>query len=92
MLAGLAATFPQQVADCDLLPRLAAFAGRWQGTRRGAALRLALAAAGGDDTDTLTQLRAIQAWHWQGPLAGGSPLASAQDRALYLLDEVLDSD
>jgi hypothetical protein len=89
MLAGLAATFPPRAAACDLLKGLAEFARRWEGTARGAALDLALAAARGDDEGTLARIAAIQAWHWQGPLAGGSPLASARSRALYLLDEML---
>lgn len=88
-LAGLAATYPSQAAACDLLPGLAEFTRRWQGTGRGAALALALAAARGDDEATIGQITAIQAWHWQGPLAGASPLASARSRALYLLEELL---
>jgi hypothetical protein len=89
MLAGLAATFPPRAAASGLLKGLAEFTRRWEGTARGATLALALAAARGDDEGTLAQITAVQAWHWQGPLAGGSPLAPARSRALYLLDEML---
>ncbi|HTJ67426.1 MAG TPA: hypothetical protein VL551_07855 [Actinospica sp.] len=92
MLAGLAATFPAEAEAAGIILGLTEFAERWAGTYRGAALRLALAAARADDADTLEQLAEIQAWHWQGPLAGGSPLAPARARALYLLDEILDAD
>ncbi|MBR7828158.1 hypothetical protein KDK95_17710 [Actinospica sp. MGRD01-02] len=88
-LAALAATYPSQAAASGLLPELAEFAQRWAGTYRGAALRLASAAAQADDQDTLAQVAAIESWHWKGPLAGGSPLAPARSRALYLLDEML---
>jgi hypothetical protein len=86
-LAALAAALPEQAAAASVLPALAEFAGRWPGTKRAAALGLALAAARGDDEATLAEISAIEAWHWQGPLAGGSPLAEPRARALCLLED-----
>lgn len=91
--ARLAAVFPEHAAASpDLLADLAEFAERWPGTRRAAALRLALAAARADDASTAAEIAAIQAWHWRGPLAAGSPLAPPRARALLLLfDDMLDA-
>ena len=90
-MARLAAVFPEQAAASPIMADLAAFAERWPGTRRAAALRLVLA-AGADDAATTAEITVIQAWHWRGPLAGGSLPAPAQTRALMLLfDEELDA-
>jgi hypothetical protein len=90
--ARLAAVFPEQAAASPIMTDLAVFAERWPGTRRAAALRLALAAARADDAATIAEITAIEAWHWRGPLAAGSPLAPPQARALMLLfDDELDA-